>query len=369
MRELIPAFVTYLATVQGVANRSEQQGMSPPTQTLYRGQVGLFLSWLEQELGRGTTAADFTLAALVAYNNARRRANVGQRTRASSVCALKAFGRWLALKDHIAEATRDEIVAGMKVRISDPARRPCATDAQVTALFAACDRVPDTREYRPHLCAAVLACLAYCGLRRSELCALDYDGPRDVDLEGPAPTITVRHGKGDRMRVIPLHPTAVRLLRAWLEFRPEGHRALFAVQVVHTKERPATETRPAVEVGPEIVRLGGNRFLGVINELCALAKVPRLVPHSFRRFFATKLLEIPGCTIKDVQLALGHSSPVTTYLYCSSPAGKLRKLIVQMDPAPVAPAPVEPPPARRRTDRTTERTMPTHRRAAFRRAT
>ncbi len=359
MRQLLAEYLAAISTQQGVANRPEQVGMARKTWTTYGSHISLFFGWLETRLNRPVTPDDFTLANLLTYNNARRKAEIKQRTRAAQVCALKSFARWLAAQGTIGAPSLTEILTEFRVRVTDPARRPCATDAQVMALFAACDRLPDTRPYRRHLCAAVLACMAYAGLRRSEVCALAYDGPRDIILDDPTPSLIVRHGKGDKMREVPLNAEAVRLLRRWLEFRPEGIPDLFAVPIVR------------IATGPDIVPLGDNRLLGILRELCEIAGVPWLVPHSFRRFFATRLLEIPGCTIKDVQLALGHTDPVTTWKYINSPDGKLRKLIAQTGPKAPDPAPIAPaaPPARRRTDKPRRRddTITPFRKAAFRR--
>jgi integrase len=58
---------------------------------------------------------------------------------------------------------------------------------------------------------ALLALLIYTGLRAQEACDVQI---RDLDLEGG--TLTVRHGKGGRMRRVMLNAEAIALLRRYL---------------------------------------------------------------------------------------------------------------------------------------------------------
>src|SRR5207247_4086978 len=56
----------------------------------------------------------------------------------------------------------------------------------------------------------VLLALVTTGLRRSELCALDW---RDLALDGPRPSMLVRRGKGGKPRRQPLAPQLAAELR------------------------------------------------------------------------------------------------------------------------------------------------------------
>lgn len=290
----------------------DRVGLSLKTIATYRSHCNLLLDWLDVQLHRPCTVADFTLARLQSYDTARKRERKSQRTRAAQVCAFKAFGRWLADNSHITAETMQQIATGLHVKVSDAARRPSATDAQVAALFDACASVTGHRAHRRHLCAAVLACMAYAGLRRAEVCALALD---DVELTTDQPTITVRFGKGGKTRTLPLHDDAVRHLWAWLEFRPRGLPDLFAVPIIRAQS------------GPDVVPLGENRLVGILRELCHIAKLPLLMPHSFRRFCATKLLEVRGSNLSYVRDMLGHSHISSTLKYIGNEPEKLRALV------------------------------------------
>ena len=69
---------------------------------------------------------------------------------------------------------------------------------------------------------AVLAILVYTGVRCQEACDLQL---RDLDLDGG--TVTIRRGKGGLPRRVPLHTSAQRLLRLYLnEVRMKGKAAM-----------------------------------------------------------------------------------------------------------------------------------------------
>ena len=67
---------------------------------------------------------------------------------------------------------------------------------------------------------AMLALLAYAGLRVQEVCDVQL---RDIDLEGG--TVTIRSGKGGKARRLPLHSDAQRMLRRYLKEYPAAHPA------------------------------------------------------------------------------------------------------------------------------------------------
>src|SRR5581483_8201421 len=58
--------------------------------------------------------------------------------------------------------------------------------------------------------------LVMTGLRRSELCTLDW---RDLELDGPKPSLLVRNGKGGKPRRQPLPDRLARELRALRDTR------------------------------------------------------------------------------------------------------------------------------------------------------
>src|SRR5581483_8122564 len=84
------------------------------------------------------------------------------------------------------------------------------TGAQVQALMKACSRrAPTGIRNRAIICVAWR-----CGLRVSEICDLQL---KDIDLD--AGRLTVRHGKGDRSRIVAIDAGTVEVVGRWLDVR------------------------------------------------------------------------------------------------------------------------------------------------------
>jgi integrase/recombinase XerD len=134
------------------------------------------------------------------------------------------------------------------------------------------------------------------GLRISEILALEI---RDID--GKAGLIHVRHGKGNRPRLVTLpHRLLDGLREYWRLEKPRGP-LLFPGQT------------PDKQLCPDTVRRAVH---------CAAAElgIPRRVTmHAFRHSFATHLLE-SGEDLRTIQVLLGHRSirNTTRYLQVST---------------------------------------------------
>ena len=145
--------------------------------------------------------------------------------------------------------------------------------------------------------AAVIALLAGCGLRRSEVARLELG---QVDLS--AGSLVVRAGKRGKDRRVPLVPGVPAALRDWLPFRPAGLGAPLL-----SRARRGGRELVARGITPEAVR-----------DVCRRrGKQAGLVPftaHDLRRTCATRMLD--ACAdLRAVQEILGHASPETTARY------------------------------------------------------
>lgn len=151
--------------------------------------------------------------------------------------------------------------------------------------------------------AAMLTLLYGCGLRRSEAVAVqlaDYD----------AGAIKVRHGKGNKERLVYLQPAGQDAIDAWIARRGRWPGALLCplVKGGHVKQR--TMTAQAV-----LMRM---RFLA------EHANVKRFSPHDLRRTFVGELLN-KGADLSSVQQLAGHAAVSTTARYDLRPEDAKRK--------------------------------------------
>ena len=151
--------------------------------------------------------------------------------------------------------------------------------------------------------AAMLGLLYGCGLRRSEVVALeltDYD----------AGAVTVRQGKGRKERIV-YAPTGGRAaVDAWRARRGIWPGALLAPVAKGGKIQQRAMTAQAV-----MLRL---RFLA------KAAGVSQFSPHDLRRSFVGELLDA-GADISSVQRLAGHANVATTQRYDRRPEEAKRR--------------------------------------------
>ena len=290
-------------------------GWSLETISTYRTLLRGFTTWLAALVATEPDASHLTAERVQMYEASRKRDGRKQRTRAVDVAALKSLGAWLWERGHLAEGELNRLKK-ISVHVSEmPLRRFASTD-QIRKLFAATRELPARHAkplaYRGPMAGCLLALMAYAGLRRGEALAVKID---DIDL-GESPQVRVVCGKGAKFRTVPLAPPAVVYLRAWLDIRPEDARQLFAY---HVRRKGALVT----------VDCTASKMVGLMRELCQVAELdPRaLSPHSFRRFAATSLLDVPGCTLLHVQRFLGHSDLNTTSQYISCEFTQVSKFV------------------------------------------
>lgn len=158
---------------------------------------------------------------------------------------------------------------------------------------------------------AILETVYATGIRVSELCGLDL---RSIERSPGTARVL---GKGDKERVVPLTPVAIRAIDRWIaEGRPElatgdSGAALFL-------------GRRGNRIDPRIVR-------AMIHREAARAGVPDLAPHALRHTAATHLLQ-GGADLRSVQEILGHSSLATTQRYTHVDADRLSAVYMRAHP-------------------------------------
>lgn len=142
---------------------------------------------------------------------------------------------------------------------------------------------------------AILELLFSTGLRVSELCSLKSD----IDLSRDE--FSVR-GKGDKVRVVFLSPSAKQAVREYLKKRGDMSDALFVGYGKLSK-------------GKDLSTLTPRSVERMVKQYAVKAGITRKVtPHIIRHSFATDLLE-NGADLRSVQALLGHANIATTQVY------------------------------------------------------
>jgi len=133
---------------------------------------------------------------------------------------------------------------------------------------------------------AMILLMVDCGLRVGELCTI-----RLADLSPERCEVTVI-GKGNKQRSVPLSPATWQAIVDYRASRPALGTHLFP-----KRDRDI----------PVNVRVVEERMV----YLCQKAGVPKIVPHQFRHFFASSMLN-QGANLRVVSQLLGHADTSTT---------------------------------------------------------
>ena len=126
-------------------------------------------------------------------------------------------------------------------------------------------------------------------------------------------------GKGDKQRLVPISPRAIKELRYWFQDRNTTWRI-----------------KPGFEDYVFLARWGKNisriQVFQLIKELARQAGIVKNIsPHTFRHSFATHLLE-GGANLRAIQCMLGHESIATTEIYTHIDRNMLRSEIIEHHP-------------------------------------
>ena len=179
------------------------------------------------------------------------------------------------------------------IRGSAPPKGRALSQAELKALFNICAQ--DNNTARGVRDIAILAVLYGCGLRRSELVALDVS-----DYDGEGSQLVVRTGKGNKGRISYAGGGANKAIERWLSFRGEAEGPLFC---------------PIVKGGRiAIRRMTDQAVLYILQRRAKEVGAKTFSPHDIRRTFIGDLLDA-GVDIATVQHLAGHANVQTTARY------------------------------------------------------
>lgn len=287
-----------------------EAGLSRSTLAAYRGDLRSFLQWVARQGVRSIGAID--APRIVAYLAFRRSGGehgqdgAAEATVARNLVAIRMFLRFLLAEG---ELERDPTAW-----LPSPSIRRLLPHAlsveEIDALLRACGG-DHWREQRDR---ALLEVLYACGARISEAVGLRTDG-----LE-PRLRVLRLHGKGDKMRLVPIGERAREALERWLS---DGW-----TRVVGDRRAPAVFLTRS---GRPLDRVNGWRRVKAAALAAGIST--EITPHTLRHSFATHLIE-GGADLRAVQEMLGHASIRTTQIYTHLDAEQMRGLHRLYHPRP-----------------------------------
>jgi len=267
---------------------------NPRTRRAYQSHVGEFAAFVG--IRRPDEFRTVTRAHVIAWRDHLTRRKLSPATIRAKLSALSSLFEYLCEKNSVTHNP----VKGVKrpSQDSNEGKTPAIGDGQARRLLEApqSDTLKGKRDH------AILATFLYHGLRREELCALkvqDYHRRRDV--------MHFRvHGKRGKVRNVPVHPRAQRLIHEYLEAAGHG------------KKKSAALFRPVRNnvTGTLDKSLDPDSVYKMLKRYAAQVGIDpeHFCPHSLRATAATNALEHEA-DISRVQEWLGHANISTTRLY------------------------------------------------------
>ncbi|WP_116125388.1 site-specific tyrosine recombinase XerD [Lewinella sp. IMCC34183] len=280
------------------------RGYSVHTLTAYRSDLEKLPAYLEL---RGWSLGPRGIERLHLDGFLRHLAELGlaARSQARLVSALKSFFAFL-VDERVLDTDPTELLRAPKLGRKIP---EVLTYEEVRALLGAIDLSTD-HGLRDR---ALLETLYACGLRVSEATGLRLS---DLYLQQQFVRVT---GKGNKERIVPMGPDAVRHLEIYLAHVRHALPLIKDENVVFLNRRGSGLSRVSV-------------FTAVKKYAAEAGIEKRVSPHTFRHSFATHLIE-GGADLRAVQEMLGHESILTTEIYTHLDTDFLRETILSYHPA------------------------------------
>jgi integrase/recombinase XerC len=260
------------------------EGKSLNTIRSYRESLDIFLQAVQGE-GLPQEPGSFTAAHVYLFLGHVANTGVSPVTQWRRQRETRTFFSWLLRHDFIPSNPFAKV---KNIKVPQKIIQPFSQD-DILRLLACCN--PSTHKGARD--RALILTLLDTGLRAGELVGLDLE---DVDFQSQR--IQVRHGKGNKQRVVRIGNEAGQAVQNYLErFR-------------------------GMEPGPLFLTCRGGPLCRtamrtVFQRLGKQASIPKVHPHRFRHTFATWAIEQQAREI-DVQFLLGHSTPAMLRRYTAT---------------------------------------------------
>lgn len=252
------------------------ENMSPGTIYQYQRQLIRFFDFVQRPV-QAITANDIR-AYLADF---KMQHGVSDATLDGTRRVLNAFFSWMVDNDYL---NKNPVAKIAKIKYQ-PAQRVPLTPFQLEQLRDNC-RTPKEK--------ALIEIFYSTGCRVSEVAAMNLS-----DLDWHNRSIVVRHGKGNKYRVVFFSSRAEFLLRKYLQTRKDDREPLFLADRMRNSEG----------------RMSARCMQLLIKKIRRREPIgAKCTPHVLRHTMATAGLRA-GMPLPDLQALLGHAKPETTMIY------------------------------------------------------
>lgn len=274
---------------QGLINSWLKGFASTRTIRNYQSDINSFLNWFEKKGLLKAKEKDIRNYILDLDEK-----GLSKRSRNRKLASLKSFYNWLwqtsRIKDNPTERIKLEKLSDNEKRVEPLDERVAINLLSITKT----DTMTGKRAY------AILDLLLGTGIRREELVDLDL---KDVHISQTRPsTITIKKGKGDKTRVIPLAKPQKESLSLWLKVRADYANSIESEAVFITR----LSTRPTGESIRQLVK-------SKLKQLSIEEK--GISVHSLRHLFASAYNAANQNDLVGLQAITGHSNLSSLGIY------------------------------------------------------
>ena len=222
-------------------------------------------------------------------------ANLSHETRHRYFREVRCFFHWLLAAGY---CTEDPFHGLRNVRLPQRVVPPF-TPADIAALLTHCaGGTPTGRRDR-----ALVLLLLDTGIRCSEIRCSEAVRLDLADCDFAAGRCLIRHGRGNKQRVVPFAGRCGTALAAYCADRGTAPGPLF-VAARYARLQPTVRLRP-------------NGLKQILRRLGRASGIPKVHAHRFRHAFATWAIQHDAREL-DVQHLLGHASPDMVRRYAAS---------------------------------------------------
>ncbi|MEM9579952.1 MAG: tyrosine recombinase XerC [Pseudomonadota bacterium] len=302
---LISAAATH-ALATWLEHQTALNGASENTIEAYRRDVVDFIAFMTGYKGEAQGLAPLARIEtrdMRAWMAATRGKDVGARSLARKLSAVKSFYRWLAEREGF-EPTAVLTIRAPKFQKKLP--RPLAEDAAKAMIDTV--ELQSAQSWVAARDSAVITLLYGCGLRISEALGLTF-------ADAPLPQTLRILGKGGKERIVPVLPAARDAVAAYLRLCPHPM----------SPEAPLFRGVRGGALAPRAVQSV------MANARMQLGLPATATPHAMRHSFATHLLSAGG-DLRAIQELLGHASLSTTQAYTAVDTARLMEVYTRAHP-------------------------------------
>ena len=282
------------------------QGVQTNTIKAYERDVKKFVVFIEYYYSKSVSSeqlAQVNLSTLRAWISNRKENNLSNRSLLRELSALKSFYAWLNKHEGINNSV---IVNFTGPKLKQRLPRPLTiNDTKDLIKFVASK---PQEEWLVARNVAILILLYGCGLRISEALDLRYHLV-------PLPEQIKIKGKGNKDRLIPILPVAVKSVERYIELCPHLFKA-----------------NDYLFIGSRRGKLNPKVIQNVVADARVSLGLPATVtPHALRHSFATHLLSAGG-DLRTIQELRGHKSLSSTQIYTGVDQDRLMEVFKRAHP-------------------------------------